>query len=131
MPFDSSRHDERSDALAKIDKVIALLATEDRWCKFFAQSSDGRRCLWGAMWAEDAATILDAPILDAIKQVVGPDYQSIDAFNDDPTTTHAMVLEVLNRVRLHFQNATYSPVRRYRWAPAQLRRDAPFAVSFS
>jgi len=46
MPLDDDRHDEQSDALEKIDKVIALLAIEDKWCKFFAETSDRRRCLW-------------------------------------------------------------------------------------
>jgi len=45
MPLDDDRHDEQSDALEKIDKVIALLAIEDKWCKFFAETSDRRRCL--------------------------------------------------------------------------------------
>ena len=131
MPFDDDRHDERSDALAKMDKVIALLATEDRWCKFFAESSNGRRCLWGAIWAEDAAMILNAPILDAIKQVAGRHYESIDAFNDHPATTHATVLKVLHQARRNIRSAMQSPARRYRWAPAPLGRDAPLAVSFS
>jgi hypothetical protein len=37
---------QRSDGLEKIDKVIALLATEDRWCKFFGMSSDGSPARW-------------------------------------------------------------------------------------
>jgi hypothetical protein len=131
MPFDDDRHDQRSDALAKMDKVIALLATEDRWCKFFAESSYGRRCLWGAIWVEDAATILNAPILDAIKQAAGRHYESIDAFNDDPATTHATVLKVLYQARRNMRSAMLSPARRYRWAPVPLGRDAPLAVSFS
>jgi hypothetical protein len=131
MPFDDDRHDERSDALAKIDKVIALLATEDRWCKFFAESSDGRRCLWGAIWAEDAATVLNAPILDAIKEVAGRHYESIDAFNDHPATTHATILKVLHQARRNTRSTMLSPVQRYRWTPAPLGRDVPLAVSFS
>jgi hypothetical protein len=117
MPFDDDRHDKRSDALTKMDKVIALLATKDRWCKFFAESSDGRRCLWGAIWAEDAVTILNAPILDAIKQVAGRYYESIDAFNDHPATTHATVLKVLHQARRNMRSAMLSPARRYWWAP--------------
>jgi len=99
MPFDEGRYRERDDPLEKLDKVIALLATEDRWCKFFGLSGDGRRCLWGALWAEDAAAILEAPVLRAVRQVTGFPFESVDAFNDHPATTHATVLTVLHRVR--------------------------------
>jgi hypothetical protein len=99
MPFADNWHDRRGDALEKIDKVIALLRTEDKWCKFFALSGDGRRCLWGAIWAEDAASILEPPILDAIRQVTGRYHRCIDAFNDDPATTHTLVLKVLHQAR--------------------------------
>jgi hypothetical protein len=92
----------------KSTRFIALLATEDRWCKFFAESSAGRRCLWGAIWAEDAATVLNAPILDAIKEVAGRHYESIDAFNDHPATTHATVLKVLHQAPEHAKHDAVS-----------------------
>ena len=115
MPFDDLILEEQSDALAKIDKVIALLATEDKWCKFFAESSDGRRCLWGAMWTEDATSIVEKPVLDAIRQVTGEHHWQIDTFNDHPTTTHAAILEVLHQARYNIRTAT---APRYRWKPA-------------
>jgi TorA maturation chaperone TorD len=115
MPFDDLMLEEQSDALAKIDKVIALLATEDKWCKFFAESSDGRRCLWGAMWAEDATSIVEKPVLDAIRRVTGEHHWQIDTFNDHPTTTHAAILEVLHQARCNMRTAT---APRYRWKPA-------------
>jgi hypothetical protein len=122
---------QRSDGLAKIDKVIALLATEDRWCKFFGMSSDGRRCLWGALWAEDAATILEAPVLRAIEQVTRCRYESIDAFNDHPATTHPMILAVLYRARQDLQVAMSPSAPRYRWSPAPSGWHAPFEVGFT
>jgi hypothetical protein len=122
MPFDENDYHQRNDALEKLHKVIALLAIEDRWCKFFGMSSDGRRCLWGALWAEDAVTILEAPVLRAIEQVTGYRYESIDAFNDHPTTTHAMVLAVLHRARQDLQMATSPSAPRYRWLPAPFRQ---------
>ncbi len=124
MPFDNDRHDDRSDALEKMDKVIALLATQDQWCKFFAEYPDGRRCLWGALWAEDAATVLEPSILAAIKRVTGRYHQSIDTFNDDPATTHATILEVLHQARQDIRTATLSRVPRYRWAPAPFGQDS-------
>jgi hypothetical protein len=126
MPLDDNRHDEQSDALEKIDKVIALLATEDKWCKFFAESSDRRRCLWGAMWVEDAARILDAPVLEAIRQVTGQRHWCIDTFNDHPTTTHATVLEVLHQARHNIRAAMPSPAPQYRWKPMQSGWSAPW-----
>jgi hypothetical protein len=129
MAFDGDRHHQQSNALDKLDKVAALLATEDRWCKFFGVSSDGRRCLWGALWAEDAATILEMPVLQAINKVTGRRYETIDAFNDDPDTTHGMVLAVLHQVREDLQVAMSTSAPRYRWsAPSGWR--APIAVRF-
>lgn len=115
MPFDDLMLEEQSDALAKIDKVIALLATEDKWCKFFAESSDGRRCLWGTIWAEGATSIVEKPVLDAIRQVTGEHHWQIDTFNDHPTTMHAAILEVLHQARCNIRTATAT---RYRWKPA-------------
>ncbi len=119
MPFDDNRHPVPGDALEKIDKVIALLASEDKWCKFFAESSDGRRCLWGAMRAEDAASVLEPPILDAIRQVTGRLHRCIDAFNDHPATTHALVLTVLYQARHRMRTAAPHPAPQYRWEPAR------------
>jgi hypothetical protein len=118
MPFDDDRHDDRNNADKKVDKVIALLATEDRWCKFFAESRDGQRCLWGAMWAEDAATVLEPFVLEAIRQVTGHRHQSVDTFNDDPATTHGMVLQVLHQARQNIRSATSPSAPHYQWAPA-------------
>src|SRR6516165_8241503 len=99
MPFDEGRYREPNDTLEKLDKVIALLATEDRWCKFFGLSSDGRRCLWGALWAEDAAALLEVPVLRAIRQVTGFLYESIAALNNHAPTPHSTFLPVLNGAR--------------------------------
>ena len=127
MPFDEGRYRERDDALEKLDKVIALLAAEDRWCKFFGLSGDGRRCLWGALWAEDAAAILEGPVLQAVTQVTGFPFESIDAFNDHPATTHAMVLTVLHRVRQDLSPMS-PPTSRSRWSPAPSGWRAPLEV---
>ena len=130
MPFDENRYRGRSNALEKVDKVIALLATEDRWCKFFGVS-DGRRCLWGAMWAEDAATVLEPPVLRAIKEVTGLCYESIDAFNDHPATTHATVLAVLHQAHRNLRVASSPSALRHRRSPAPSGWRAPLEVSFT
>ncbi len=99
MPFDGIGYEGRIEALDKMDKVIDLLAREDRWCKQQLRSYDGRRCILGAMMAADATILLKEPILLAIKQVSGRDFLRIEMFNDHPLTTHAMVLRVLHQAR--------------------------------
>ena len=125
MPFDGIGYEGRIEALDKMDKVIDLLAREDRWCKQQLRSYDGRRCILGAMMAADATVALKEPILLAIKQVSGRDFLRIEMFNDHPLTTHALVLRVLHQARENvITRATQSPVARApisaqsRWAGA-------------
>jgi hypothetical protein len=99
MPFDGTGYEGRIEALDKVDKVIDLLAREDRWCKQQLRSYDGRRCILGAMMAADATIALKEPILLAIKQVTGRDYLRIEMFNDHPLTTHGLVVRVLYQAR--------------------------------
>ena len=99
MPFDGTGYEGRIEALDKVDKVIDLLAREDRWCKQQLRSYDGRRCILGAMMAADATIALKEPILLAIKQVTGRDYLRIEMFNDHPLTTHGLVIRVLHQAR--------------------------------
>jgi hypothetical protein len=104
MPFDGTGYEGRIESLGKMDKVIDLLAREDRWCKQQLRSYDGRRCILGAMMAADATIILKEPILLAIKQVTGRDYLRIEMFNDHPLTTHDLVVRVLNQARDNIVN---------------------------
>lgn len=99
MPFDGTGYESRIEVLEKMDKVIDLLSSEDRWCKQQLRSYDGKRCILGAMMASDATIALKEPILMAIKQVTGRDYLRIEMFNDHPLTTHALVVKVLGQAR--------------------------------
>jgi hypothetical protein len=99
MPFDGSEYEVRNRALDQIDRVIALLATEDKWCKGMLQDRDGRRCILGAMGEAGASIALNAPIKQAIEQVTGRQCRSIESFNDRATTTHPLVLRVLHQTR--------------------------------
>jgi hypothetical protein len=76
------------------------------------------------MRAEDAASVLEPPILDAIRQVTGRFQRSIDAFNDHPATTHALVLKVLYQARHNMRAAVPHPAPQYRWEPARMARIA-------
>ena len=99
MPFDGTGYEGSVEALEKMDKVIDFLSDQRHWCKKQLQTPDGRRCILGAMNAADATHVLKAPILRAIKQLTGRDYQRIETFNDHPLTTHALVVRVLHQAR--------------------------------
>jgi len=110
MPFDGTGYDNRIVALDRIDRVIALLAREDRWCKQQLRSFDGKRCVLGAMMAADSTLVLKAPVLQAIREVTGRDYLRIEIFNDHPATNHALVLQVLHRARERIAAGAEMPV---------------------
>jgi hypothetical protein len=112
MPFDGSEYEVRNRVLDQIDRVIALLATEDKWCKRVLESTDGRRCILGAMRAADAMIALKAPIMQAIEQVTGRHYHCIESFNDHKTTTHPLVLRVLHQAR---ENVCVGVINPGRW----------------
>jgi hypothetical protein len=99
LPLDGTLYESQILALDKLDQVIDLLATPDRWCKETFRSPDGRRCLVGAMLAVNAVNTLRRPILDAIHEVSGAYYQHIEKFNDARSTTHCLVMTVLMRTR--------------------------------
>jgi hypothetical protein len=99
MPFDGTGYERRIEALGDIDKVIDLLGDRNRWCKRQLQTPDGRYCILGALRAAGAELALKEPILLAIKQVTGRSERRIEHFNDDPQTTHALVMKVLRQAR--------------------------------
>jgi hypothetical protein len=46
MPLDNTGFEERFGPLDKMDRVIELLATEDRWCQGQSQSCQPSGCGW-------------------------------------------------------------------------------------
>ena len=98
MPFDGVGFvvDESVD---KLDSVIDLLGTPDRWCKGALRSHDGRYCIRGAIRAVNGAELLEPAILQAIGEVAGRRFRRIESFNDYPNTTHEQVVSVLQRAR--------------------------------
>jgi hypothetical protein len=125
MPFDGRGLEGRIDILDKMDKVIDLLATEDRWCKQQLRAYDGRRCILGAMMAADATIALKEPVLMAIKEVTGRDYLRIEMFNDHPLTNHALMMQVLGQARSNIANGVTVPAPPP--APARSSWQAPLA----
>jgi hypothetical protein len=121
MPLDGTLYESQILALDKLDQVIDLLATPDRWCKGTFRSPNGRRCLVGAMLAVNAVNILRRPVLDAIHEVSGGHYRHIEKFNDARSTTHSLVIAVLMRTRENLlrgfgeELSVTAPMRRGFW----------------
>ena len=67
MPFDGGGLGF-DDQMHKIDRVIDLLATPDRWCKGTFWTHDGRYCIRGAIMAVDGVGILEPIVLRAIRE---------------------------------------------------------------
>src|SRR5579885_2208637 len=98
MPFDGVGF-VSTDPLHKIDAVIDLLGTPDKWCKGALRSHDGRYCIRGAVRAVDGAEVLEPTILQVIGEVAGKRFRRIESFNDHPNTSHDQVVTVLMRTR--------------------------------
>src|SRR5258707_13886824 len=86
MPFDGLGF-VADESVRKLDQVIELIGTPDRWCKGALRSHDGRYCIRGAVGAVDGAGLLEPPILQAVCQVAGRRFGRIEAFNDHPNTS--------------------------------------------
>jgi hypothetical protein len=91
-----------------MDRVITLLSSERRWCKQHMRTPDGRRCILGALADADAQS-LQGQILFAINEVTGRLYRRIEAFNDDPSTTYALVIRVLLQARENIVTGAIAP----------------------
>jgi hypothetical protein len=98
MPFDGVGF-PANEYLQKIDAVVDLIGAPERWGKGGFRSHDGRYCLRGAIRTLDKSEILGPVVLDAIKQVTGRNYFTIEKFNDSHSTNHAMVLAVMAKAR--------------------------------
>jgi hypothetical protein len=70
MPFDGTGF-VYNESLQKLDAVMDLLGSADRWCKGALRSHDGRYCIRGAIRAVSGTELLEPVILQAIGQVAG------------------------------------------------------------
>jgi len=120
MPFDGVGF-VVDESVQKLDTVIDLLGTPDRWCKGALRSHDGRYCIRGAIRAVNGAELLEPAILQAIGQVAGRRFRRIEAFNDHPNTSHDQVVAVLSRARRNIEGGpTQSRATRLRQPAASL-----------
>ena len=100
MPLNDTGFRDRCEPLDKIDRVIDLLATEDRWCQGQLVTALHPRRNPGGRWAR----VLIRPVAIAIRQVTGRRFGLVGSyiiprFNDDRGTTHALVMTVLCQAR--------------------------------
>jgi hypothetical protein len=116
MPFDGIGFSAANEHLEKIDAVIDLIQTPERWAKGSFRTPDGRYCLRGAIKALDKSEVLTPSVIDAINQIASKKYYTIERFNDNPSTTHAMVLSALARARENIATGRLNIM-----APAQSR----------
>ncbi|HEX6441849.1 MAG TPA: hypothetical protein VF007_06650 [Stellaceae bacterium] len=123
MPFDGVGYIS-SEPLRKIDVVIDLLSTPDKWCKGALRSHDGRYCIRGAVMSVGATDLLEPAILQAIGEVAGRRFRRIESFNDYPNTTHEQIVTVLQRARDNLTGAAAAKL----WSPAA-GRSAPASWS--
>ena len=98
MPFDAIGF-AFDDRVSKMDQVISLLDTRDKWCKANFKTPDERYCIRGAIMAVEGAEVLQPIVLRAIREVASARYRRIESFNDHPYTDHAQVLRVLAHAR--------------------------------
>src|ERR1044071_5760839 len=97
MPFDAA-YFEADVRLSQIDSVIQLIGIPQNWVKRRRRTGDGQFCVNGAL-VELNARKLQSVVLEAINQVSGKRYGSIEAFNDDVETSHVIVMRVLGCAR--------------------------------
>jgi hypothetical protein len=121
MPFDGVGFGF-DDRMGKIDKVMNLLATPDRWCKGTLRTHDGRHCIRGAIMAVDGVGTLQPVVLRAINEVTGRHYRRIESFNDHPDTDHSQVVEVLSRARIDVAAGHLATIRARPPAPVGWHR---------
>lgn len=110
MPFDGrEQFEKKSYALAVIDGAMGELNSPTKWCKGAFYTTDGRRCLVGAIKlagtalrigsSVEALALVKEPILRSIKEYTGKTYTAIEPFNDNRNTVYQDVMHVLARSR--------------------------------
>lgn len=103
MPFDNRTTEAPNvDAIAVVDRMAKLLATPEQWCQGVGRK--GRSlCVMGAL-SEVVSTVeerVHVPVRMALLRVTG--FPSIPKWNDAPERTHQDILDLLAKVRRHFE----------------------------
>lgn len=109
MPFDGSKF-EKPEVVDEVGQIILkardLLSDPKRWCRdeYIAQGERISYCIVGALKTASGQLNIFAscnPLAEAARDRVGrilpKSFVHVHEFNDAPTTTHAMVLDLLDR----------------------------------
>jgi hypothetical protein len=103
VPFDGTDFARREIKLGKIDKVMSMLDTAEKWCQNQLKTADGRRCILGALIAVGARRHLYGLIVASAREATGIAFMSVEQFNDHPMTDHKLVMAVLNAAHYRLQ----------------------------
>jgi hypothetical protein len=106
MPFDGLSSPNLL-ALEKLDGARELLSDPRRWCKGSLVNEFGQMCTLAALRRVGAEDELKPLILMVARDVTGRTFRSIERFNDHHRTTHATVLQVLDRTRAELVSGRY------------------------
>ncbi len=106
MPFDGLSSSNFL-ALEKLESARELLSDPRRWCKGSLVNEFGQMCTLAALRRVGAEEELKPLILAVAKEVTGRTFRSIERFNDHHKTTHATVLQVLDRTRAELVSGRY------------------------
>ncbi len=122
MPFDGIDFNRRQHLLDKLDLVVHLLDSEDKWCKHQFLAWNGKRCILAALFLTRSRYLLGPVILAAARDVTGIGFTRIDSFNDDSATDHALVIAVLDRTHERILTGQIPPAAHHRPLLTKIRR---------
>ena len=96
MPFDGL--ETPVNYLAKLDQVIDLIESPNRWIKHNYRNPQGY-CLKEALDVAGISEIFEPIILKTVSELTEREFCCIESFNDHPETMHDDIVVVLHRVR--------------------------------
>jgi hypothetical protein len=111
MPFDGKVFERQNLLLTKLDAVMGLLDSPDKWCRGQLRTTDGRHCIMGALVDVDGVSMLMEPILGAARELTGKWHWRVESFNDHAKTDHPLVIAVLARARENIALGKVVPAR--------------------
>lgn len=111
MPFDGAESPNLL-ILGRLEVARELLSDQRRWCKGSLINAAGQMCLLGALRRAGVEEELKPLLLNAVREVTGRSFRSVERFNDHSKTTHATVLQVLDQTRQGIATGRYRVGRR-------------------
>ena len=115
MPFDGVASPSLL-VLGNLEIAREMLSDPRGWCKGSLINAAGQMCVLAVLRHVNAEKELKPLILTAAREVTGRPFRSIERFNDHHKTTHATVLQVLDRTREGLASGRYVLGRRSAYA---------------